>query len=141
MSDAAPIAELAWREVVALHQFFEAWFRADGGAPDFASCERALSAEFRMVAPNGEVHDRDTVIERLRRALGTFPSDFRIVVIDPAAIWASDRAVLLEYTEEQYRDGLSTRRRSTAFFLASPTSPRGVEWRHLQETWMEAAHE
>ena len=34
--------------------------------------------------------------------------------------------------------GETTRRRSTALFLASPAAPRGVVWRHLQETWMEA---
>ena len=69
----------------------------------------------------------------------TLPDDFTIVVSDPHAAWAGEGAVLLEYTERQYRDGSWTRRRSTALFLADPSTPRGVEWRHLQETWMGAA--
>ena len=141
MSTESLTAELAWQEVVALHEFFEAWLRADGGATDFAACERALAPDFRMVAPDGEGEDREKVIGRLRRARGTFSSDFRITVLDPSAIWTSDGAVLLEYTEQQYRDGRSNRRRSTALFLVNPSAPRRVEWRHLQETWMGTAEE
>ena len=141
MSAESLTAELAWQEVVALHEFFEAWLRADGGATEFAVCERALAPDFRMVAPNGEGQDRDTVIKQIRRARKTFSSDFRITVLDPSAIWTAEDAVLLEYTEQQYRDGRSTRRRSTALFLASPSAPRRVEWRHLHETWMETAEE
>ena len=55
-----------------------------------------------------------------------------------ADVRARGDAALLEYTEQQYRDGRMTRRRSTALFVANPAAPCGVEWRHLQETWMEA---
>jgi hypothetical protein len=138
VSARAPIAEMAWREVVALHAFFERWFRSAGEAPDFTECERALGPDFSMIGPDGEMHGRDVVIERLRRARGAYPADFRIEVLDPATIWTREEAVLLEYTERQYRDSRTDARRSTALFLASAAAPRGVEWRHLQETWTEA---
>jgi len=139
MSAGTPLAELAWQEVVALHAFFVAWFRGDEPAPDFASCENGLAKDFRMINPDGSAHERDDVVRSLRAARGKSPPDFRIEVLDPAAIWTGEGCVLLEYTEQQYRDGRTTRRRSSALFLASPTAPRGLEWRHLHETWMEAA--
>jgi hypothetical protein len=138
VSENADIAETAWREVVALHTFFQAWFRSGIDAPDFVECERALGPGFSMIGPDGEMHGRDAVLERLRRARGAYPADFRIEVSDPAAIWTRGEAVLLEYTERQYRDGRTDARRSTALFLASAGAPRGVKWRHLQETWLEA---
>ena len=51
-------------------------------------------------------------------------------------IWERGEAVLLQYVEQQYRDGRTTRRLSTALFTAEPDAPCGVVWRHLQETWM-----
>jgi hypothetical protein len=138
VSTRTPIAEMAWREVVALHAFFESWFRSGGEAPDFTECECALGPDFSMIGPDGEMHGRDAVIERLRQARGAYPADFRIEVRDSGVIWTHGEAVLLEYTERQYRDGRTDARRSTALFLASAAAPRGVEWRHLQETWIEA---
>ena len=135
MSDAP--AELAWREVVALHDFFVRWFCGAPDAPDFADCERAFAPDFRMIGPDGVTHLRAAVVERLRGAYASQPASFSIAVSDPHVVSESGGDVLLEYTERQYRDGRTTFRRSTALFQASPTAPRGVLWRHLQETWMD----
>jgi hypothetical protein len=138
----ARLEQLATAEVVGLHDFFVAWFRAEpGSAPDFQRCERALAADFRMISPDGQVHARDQVLARIRDARGALPSDFRIRILDPRAVWADGNAVLLEYVEEQYRDGRTTRRRSTALCTPNRLAPEGVEWRHLQETWMDAAQD
>jgi hypothetical protein len=135
---AARIAEQAWREVVALHAFFEAWLRAGSALTDLSECEGALGPDFRMIGPNGAAEERAAVLSWIKVARGSRPADFAISVLDPLTVWANENAVLLEYTEQQYRDGETTRRRSTALFLASPSAPRGVEWRHLQETWIGA---
>lgn len=137
MNSTPSLADLAWQEVVALHAFFEAWLREGGPAMDFSECEAAIARDFRMISPNGKPGEREAVLAWIRDARGSRGPDFRIVALDPLAIWAGDGAVLLEYTEQQYRDGRTTRRRSTALFLASPAAPRGVKWRHLQETWMD----
>jgi hypothetical protein len=133
-----PMAEMAWREIVALHTFFETWFRTDGGISDFIDCERALAPDFSMVGPDGVIHRRDDVIGRLRRTRGTHPADFRIDVLDRGAIWTREDAVLLGYTEQQYCGGRTNARRSTALFLSSKGAPRGVVWCYLHETWIEA---
>jgi hypothetical protein len=134
----ADLAARAIREAGELHAFFVAWFRAgDGPRPDFARCEAALAPDFRMVTPDGAVHDRAAVISRLRAAVGTAPGDFAIDILQPAVAWQSDGAVLLEFVEQQYRAGRTTRRRSTGLFTDQPGAPHGVVWRHLQETWLE----
>lgn len=142
MSTEAPLEQLALEEVIGLHEFFVAWFRADGGAvPDFRLCEGAFAPDFRMIAPDGRAHTRDEVLSRLRNARGAMREDFRIRILDAHTVWTDGTAVLLEYVEEQYRDGRTTRRWSTGLFSRSLEAPRGIEWRHLQETWMDAAQD
>ena len=139
MTDWSPLAELARREVLALHEFFGSWFRAGTAAVDFSLCEAALASDFRMVAPDGTVNDRAAVLQRLRQARNSQPAGFAIAISAVEPLWQQGDAVLLGYVEEQYRSGSTTRRRSTALFTADAAAPRGVVWRHLQETWMPVA--
>jgi hypothetical protein len=104
---------------------------------DFSEVEGAIGGDFRIISPDGAIEERDAIISSIRNARGSRGLDFAIIALDPHAIWAGGKAVLLEYTEQQYRAGRTTRRRSTALFLADPAAPRGVVWRHLQETWMQ----
>jgi hypothetical protein len=138
MSSPYALADLAWQEVVALHAFFKTWLRESESVMDFSEVEVAIGKDFRLISPDGKIDEGSTVVSSIRDARGSRGPDFTIVVSDPFTVWAGDGAVLLEYTEQQYRDGRMTHRRSTALFLANPSAPRGVEWRHLQETWMEA---
>lgn len=135
------LAEKASEEVRALHAFFVAWFRGANPSADFATCEAVLAPDFRMVTPDGGIHDRRAVIERLRAARGSAPSDFTIDIVQLCVVWKSDDAVLLEFVEQQYRDGRTTSRHSTGLFTHEPAAPRGVAWRHLHETWMLSAEE
>ena len=139
MSGPAPLAELARREVLALHAFFVAWFRPGPTTLDFGPCDAAFAPDFRMVSPDGMVSDRAAVLQRLRQARGSQPADFAIAISGLEPLWQQGDAILLAYVEEQYRSGSITRRRSTALFTAEPSAPRGVVWRHLQETWMPVA--
>ena len=138
MSNSSALADRAWQEVVELHDFFGEWLRGDAPAGDFSRAEAAIGKDFRMVSPDGKIDESAAVLVSIKAAHGSRPSPYTMVVQDPRTIWAGEGAVLLEYTEQQYRDGRTTRRRSTALFLASPSAPRGVVWRHLQETWLDA---
>lgn len=136
MTELVPLAELARREVLALHEFFVAWFRPGGPDSDFRLCEAAFADDFRMVTPDGTGHDRAAIVAMVRRARGLLPDDFAIVISELEPLWRQQDAILLGYTEQQYRSRSTTRRRSTALFTAAPAAPRGVVWRHLQETWL-----
>ena len=138
MSNSPSLADRAWQEVVELHDFFFAWLRGDAPAGDFSRAEAAIGKDFRMISPDGKIDESAAVLAWIKGAHGSRPSPFTIAVLDQRTIWAGEAAVLMEYTEQQYRDGRTTRRRSTVLFLANPAAPCGVEWRHLQETWMEA---
>jgi hypothetical protein len=139
MSGQPPLAELARREVLALHEFFVAWFRPGPTTVDFGRCEAAFAPGFRIVTPDGMVDDRIAILQRLRQARCSQPPDFAIVISGIEPLWQQGDAILLAYVEEQYRSGSTTRRRSAALFTAEPSAPHGVVWRHLQETWMPVA--
>lgn len=133
------LADRAIAEVQASHAFFTGWFRAgDEGNAGLAAFERALAADFRRVAPDGRVEDKAATMAAIRLARGTAPADFAIAVLQPQPVWQVEAAVLLEFVEQQYRGGETTKRRSTALFTPDPSAPRGVVWRHLHETWMPA---
>ena len=131
------LADQAIEEVHALHAFFVDWFRGAKGSPeDFSVREASLAADFRLINPDGTIDGRGSIIERLRAARGSASPHFTIEVLQPRVVWQSADAALLEYVEQQYRDGRTTRRLSTALFTPSQAAPHGVAWRHLQETWM-----
>jgi hypothetical protein len=141
MSETVALEQLAIDEVVALHAFFVAWLRAEPSAAEFRRCEGALAPDFRMITPDGRPHGRDAVLGRIRAARGTAGHGFDIRVVDPRTVWSDGNAILLEYVEEQYRDGRTTRRRSTGLLTRNLMAPNGIEWRHVQETWMDAAED
>ena len=136
MSAPATLQRCAKVEIVERHQFFVRWFRARSEISEFAQCERAFDEEFRMVTPDGALHRRVNVIERLREAHGSVDAGFKISIEDIAPIWRSESAILMGYVEAQMRDGRSTRRRSTALLIKLASAPNGAAWRHLHETWM-----
>jgi hypothetical protein len=130
-----PLAAQAVREIHALHAAFEELFT--GRSRDLDRCAKALAADFSMVAPDGSRRDRATVLAALGAAAST--PGLRIEIRDIAQIWQAEDSVLLQYVEEQYRDGRTTRRLSTALFTAEAEAPCGVVWRYLHETWMQIA--
>ena len=129
------LAARAIAEARDLHAFFVAWFGGAGDA-DFRRCEAALAPDFRMVTPDGRLHERPAVIDRLQAARGSAAGDFAIEIVQPAVAWRAGHAVLLEFIERQYRAGRTSDRRSAGLFTDQPGAPNGVVWRHLQETWI-----
>jgi hypothetical protein len=129
-----PLLASAMTEVRSLHKAFEDLFT--GRSRDLSRCTRALATDFSMVAPDGSRRDRNGVLAALSVAVS---AEFRISIKDLTPIWEAEDSVLLQYVEEQYRDGTTTRRLSTALFTAEAGAPCGVVWRYLQETWMQVA--
>jgi hypothetical protein len=135
--DEAMLRERAIAEVIELHRFFVDWLGAgEGGIERLA---HALAAEFRMVPPSGAIVGRQQVIDMLAGGRGSRGSAFRIAVdeIDTAEIAAGH--CLATYIERQDGPDGPTARRSSALFRAAACSPNGVQWLHLQETWIEGA--
>jgi hypothetical protein len=131
------IVQRSIREVIELHDFFSVWFRSETAATaDFARCEEAIASDFRMVTPEGSIHQRAEVIARIRAGRASAGGGFRIQILQSSVVWQRDDAVLLEYIERQYRERQETNRQSTALFTNATAAPGGVLWRHLHETWI-----
>jgi len=130
-----PLLASAMTEVRSLHEAFEDLFT--GRRRDLGRCAKALAMDFSMVAPDGSRLNREAVLGVLGAA--ALCPDLRIKIVDLTRIWEAENSVLLQYVEEQYRDGRTTRRLSTALFTAEAGAPCGVVWRYLQETWVQVA--
>jgi hypothetical protein len=139
-------------EVVALHEFFEAWLsgRIDRTDDAFARFADALDPGFHIVSPSGEVRDRESITSGVESAHDAHPDGFGIRIenvqtrdhvvaaADHGDGDAGDRC-LLTYEEWQTNrggDGDETARLSTVLFREAPDAPGGVAWRHVHETWL-----
>ncbi|TMJ39023.1 MAG: DUF4440 domain-containing protein [Alphaproteobacteria bacterium] len=128
-----PLSTSAAREVVELHALFVELFT--GRSRDFSRCDAVFASQFEMVTPDGQRLTRAKILEGLKRAQAK--ADFRITIQDIRPIREDGESVLLQYIEEQYRDGETTRRLSIALFETASRAPLGVVWRYLQETWID----
>jgi hypothetical protein len=127
------LADSAIDEVVELHNLFVELFT--GRSRDFGRCERAFAPDFEMVTPEGKRLNRAQILKSLKK--GQEDDDFSIAIHEVRPIREDASSILLQYVEQQYRDGEITRRLSTALFEAASEAPCGVVWRYLQETWMD----
>lgn len=126
------LAQAAEAEIKSLHAYFVGLFMGDHR--DLARCAAALADDMQMVSPDGTRHDRSQILAGIGAATAAPGFTIRIHGIRP--IWEQGTAVLLQYVEEQYRDGETTRRLSSALFTADAAAPCGVVWRYLHETWL-----
>lgn len=134
----ATLFSQASAEVVGLHRFFVDWFVAErADTVDFSRFEHAMGEGFSMVAPDGQVLDRDAVIDHVRSSRATCDDGFAISIEDIRAGWHDEDTIVVHYVEAQLRGGKRSRRQSSAVFTTSSSAPNGVEWRHLHETWLQ----
>ena len=126
-------------EVVALHQFFQAWFNGELARDEqrFARFAGVLEEGFEMVSPGGKTLDRAAVLAGVEGAHGSYSQS-------PCRIWIEAVKVrdlggglyLVSYEEWQDRDGQTRARQSTALLAQAEGKPLGLSWKHVHETWM-----
>jgi hypothetical protein len=128
-------------EVVELHQFFQDWFNATlaPSEEEFRRFSSVMGEDFVIISPNGELAEREELVERLRAAHGIW-SEMTL----PGRIWIENLQVrhqvgdqiLVLYEEWQEIEGEARGRLSTALFRRSENTPNGVEWVHVHEVWL-----
>ncbi|MGX7871704.1 DUF4440 domain-containing protein [Mesorhizobium sp. ORM6] len=134
----ATLFSKASAEIVDLHRFFVDWFaaaRAD--KVDFGRFEAVMGDDLTMIAPSGQILDRDAVIGHVRSSRATCDSGFAISIEDIRPGWQDAGTIVVLYVEAQLRAGKHSRRQSSAVFTTSSSAPNGVQWRHLHETWLQ----
>jgi hypothetical protein len=134
------LLDRASAEIIAFHRFFVAWYdAATADGVDFGRCEQVFGRNFHMIPPTGRIFDRAEAIALIRSNRASFKGDFSIDIEDIRPFWEEGGMILVTYVEKQDRRGVKTARRASALFVDNPSAPHGVEWRHLHETWMQAA--
>lgn len=135
----------AIEEVVDLHRFFAAWFRAELPDTDdaFARFDEVMASDFEMVVPSGARVRRADLVAGLRQAHGSWGDDpdARIEVRGAQARVLAEGLVLVSYEEWQRREGVWTARRSTALLRPAAGAPGGFVWLQVHETWMETSQD
>ena len=129
----------ATREVIELHDFFQAWLTAALPETDaaFARFAGTAAAGFTLISPDGQQLDRAAVTAWIRAAYGTRPGS-RLWTTDHAVRYQDGQSVLATYLEWQTRDGATTCRISSALFVGHEGAPNGLLWQHVHETWLAA---
>jgi hypothetical protein len=126
-------------EIESLHAFFVDWYTGVADSDAFDHLETVLGPDFEMVTPDGEVHDRDTILAGIRESHGSYDlGRFDIDIRNVEVIEQYGEVTLVRYEEWQdYEE--TTGRLSTAVFGPPRASAgeRTVEWRYLQETWLD----
>lgn len=128
----AELQRLVTREIATLHEAFEAWFRGDLNTLD--PVEQVLSDDFLLISPRGDAVPYPELIEGLQRARGT--RDMRIRIENPTVRWRAGHAVLATYEEWHDHADYTTGRQSTVLFCIEESTPGGLLWRHVHETWI-----
>ncbi len=125
-------------EIVDLHRFFGQWYRGelDLTGEDFARVSDVLTEDFRMINPEGEVVARSELLTGLRRSHGSRSDGFRIRVENVSSRMIGRTAAAVTYEEWQEEGGRQRGRVSTAIFREHSSTPNGVEWLHVHETWL-----
>ena len=124
-------------EIKRLHEFFVEWFTAAIAQDEWERCHQVLAEDMVMISPSGAISNRSQLEEQLKAAYGSHSGkEFIIDIRNIHLILAEENWCMLTYEEWQLLDAVSTSRRSTALFRSKEDTPHGVEWVHLQETWM-----
>jgi hypothetical protein len=139
-----PTFEHCEREIRDLHAFFADWYC--GEEMPFERVEAALAPGFERVAPDGSVHDRETVLEGIESRRDAHEW-FRIEVRNVEPVFLREGRALIQYEEWQFSPEEESGRISTALFeppveheqdRTAPREPNPVvRWTYLQETWLE----
>ncbi len=130
------VAGAGEREIAALHDFFQAWYRGVADDQDFRQFEAALADDFVIVVPDARVLERDAIVGAVR---GQRASDPEIVIeIRNVRAHRSDSdSALFTYEEWQMRTGQPARGLlSTVVFGRDDHARNGLRWLHVHETWL-----
>ena len=128
------------REIIELHEFFEAWLggKLEDTDANFQRFVSVTGAGFHIIAPDGSRMERDELRRQIRAAHGSRLT-WRMWIENIRLHHQQGDLLLVTYEEWQQRDDAApTARVTTALFRENAACPQGVEWLHVHETWIAA---
>lgn len=141
MNDPAANLSGAAREIIALHEFFVAWFTGDCENSDACFEQNLVShfdTDFTMIPPSGELLSGAALWAGLRGLYASNP-DFRIQIRNIRERRLAESDVSIVTYEEWQRAALNSdppnnARVSSGVLREDRHLPNGVRWLHVQET-------
>jgi hypothetical protein len=126
-------------EIIELHQFFQDWYNNQLAATNenFARCKNVLAPEFSIIFPNGDKVLCQPLLERLQKAHNSH-TNMRIWIEDIQVLHQIGDLVLATYQEWQEINGEVSIRLSSVLFQKAQSTPNGLLWLHVHETWIQA---
>ena len=128
------------REIVELHDFFEAYFLGTIASTDVGRLRLALSDDFTIVNPAGVTSSRDEVEAAIVAAHG-HSADLRITISDARLLVDDGDTLVARYVENHELSSGSNHRLSTVVFRRDGGAPNGLRWCTVHETWLAATRE
>ncbi len=131
-----PLLQQAGKEIVALHEFFQQWYRGELKPSDFARFEQALAPDFQIITPNGKLLSRADIVAAVRQQRGSDPAA-TLEIRNVELVAADTDIAVFRYEEWQGSAEISARGRlSTVVFRRRDDAGHGLIWRQVQETWL-----
>lgn len=129
------------REIIELHEFFEAWLcgRVPRNDKTLARLRNVLAERFEVINPAGARLTKGMLLGLVRAGYGSRADDDPPFTLRVGNIRTRPLAagVYVATYQESQRSGADIRMRlSTAVFRLQPRAPNGVQWEHLHEVWV-----
>ena len=126
-------------EIIELHQFFQDWYNNQLSPTEgnFARCADVLDPEFSIIFPSGDKILCQTLLNRLRNAHNSH-TDMHIWIKDIQVLYQIGDLILATYEEWQEIEGKISTRLSSVLFQKAPSTPNGLRWLHVHETWIDS---
>lgn len=119
-------------EIADLHQFFQDWFTDPSGRVIDEFVGR-LDPGFTIVAPTGQVSDRDTIVAAVKEMAGMRP----VRITTTSAVLRYIAPVMLgTYVERHDLEAAVSERLATVGMVRDPATPAGFRWLFVHETWL-----
>ena len=120
-------------EIERLHQQFVRCYT--GQQADIGPIDAALVDDFGMVAPDGAVVDRESVLAMVREKADSYaPGEFDIEIRNVERIDEGVDLTVCRYEEWQRTPGGRDWRVSTVVFRTAEDAPTGLSWVSVHET-------
>ena len=138
MGDMSDFERRCHEEVVALHVVIADWLAGRVPSTDeaYRRFSDAMAEDFEIISPAGTHTDRDGIVASLRAAHGVQQASFSIAIKNIRTRMLRPPLALLTYEEWQTEGDRTTARLSSVLLRDEPSSPGGVTWVHLHETWL-----
>jgi hypothetical protein len=125
-------------EIMELHQFFTDWFTGhiENSDTAFNRCVEVLAPGFSIISPHtGAITERENLLVGLRESYNARPG-IQIWIENVKIHHQKGGVILATYEEWQKYQQETTARISSAWFETASSTPNGLRWLHVHETWI-----